>query len=855
VDGSSARGGSRLWTTGPLCLLLVLSVLVTVPGCGGCRSDPQAKTKEEKEKEKKDKEKKKKEEEEKEFELGPALSLPHDPPASDPKKQQSRCFYKPGHWTATSMGGQANKADFLGELEQQSLDQSGQPLHLEAVPFDLASTREITMPKKQRKTFESLLFVPATGKAGWAEFRIKNRGGGRLLFQERPMLRRMPSYQYHFVVLSDLPERYAYVPKLDSVKPPWESMLSGRDDKRDQHYLVEFLPVQPGRRPALPSHALFWTSIAYVLWDDADPTALSIDQQVALLDWLHWGGQLILSGPRTLESLQSSFLKDYLPVTVATGEATSRKLGSEDFAALNDHFAPSVRGRPGPRLEPVQPWEAVRVKLHPEARPVPGTGKEDEPKKALLFERRVGRGRVVASVFRLSGRELTGWDGFDGFFNACVLGRPPRTYRIGQEGQLQVLWADRRVHRLDAALTTGLRYFSRDTDVTFRQYGVDVLHAESEEAGLGQYNFGAGSAGPPPGTGLAAWNDFNATAKAARESLSKSARIEIPDRSFVVWVLVAYLLVLVPANWVIFRAIDRVEWAWAAAPLIAILCTVVVIRLAQLDIGFARSVTEIGVLEVQGGYPRAHLTRYTALYTSLSTSYDLKMEEAGGQIQPFPTVDTPSKFRLQLGEGYDELEYRHGNEVSVPGYRVRSNSTRFLHSEQMVDLDGALVLVQSADGDCKLTNETGLTLRDAGVVRKAEDDSLQAAWLGTLQPGAAVPVDFGYQPGSDGGAELWPERREGSPVTASRVPSGQLTLRDLVELAQDTKDLRPGQVRLIGWLDEEMPGLVIDPSAPQAQRATLLIAHLRYGFQHDPKPDARSRADAERVPRRETTPW
>lgn len=847
MDGTFLRGGSRPLTAGPLCLLLCLSVLVAVPGCGGCREDPQAKSKEEEEKEKKDKEKKKKEEEEKEFELGPALTLPHNPPSSDPKKQEDICYYKPGHWAATSMGGQANKADFLGELEQQALDGRGEPLHLEAVPFDLASTREITMPKKQRKTFESLLFVPATGKAGRAAFRIKTRGGGRLVFQETPILRRMPSYQYHFVVLSDLPERYSYLPKLPSVKPPWESMLSGGDDKRGQYYLVEFLPVQPGRRPALPSHALFWTSIAYVLWDDADPTALTIDQQVALLDWLHWGGQLILSGPRTLESLRGSFLKDYLPVTVATDEAASRKLGNEDFAPLNERFARSIRGCPGPRLAPVQPWEAVRVKLHPEARYVPGTGD-------LLVERRVGRGRVVASVFRLAGRELTGWDGFDGFFNACVLGHPPRRYRIGEEGQVQLLWANQRTHRLDAALTSGLRYFSRDTGVTFRQYGVDVLHSESEEAGFGEYGFSSGSGGAPPGTGLAAWNDFNATAKAARESLSKSARIEIPNRAFVVWVLAVYLLILVPANWAIFRSIDRVEWAWAAAPLIAILCTVVVIRLAQLDIGFARSVTEIGVLEVQGDYPRAHLTRYTALYTSLSTSYDLKMEDAGGQIQPFPTVDTPGAFRLQLGEGYDELEYRHGNEVSVPGYRVRSNSTRFLHSEQMVDLAGTLVLVQSDEGGYELSNGTGLTLRDAGVVRKMKNDSLEAAWLGTLQPDAAVPVNFGRQPDSPSGAELWRERREQSPVTASRVPSGQLTLRDLVELAQDTTDLRPGQVRLIGWLDEEVPGLEIDPSAPQAQRATLVIAHLRYGFQHDPKPDANCRAEVERVPRRETTP-
>ena len=280
MDGSSLRGRIRLLAAGPLFLVVCFSVLVAVPGCGGCRKDPQAKSKAEKEEEEKKKkeeeERKKKEEEEKEFELGPALMLPHDPPSRDPKKQENLCFFKPGHWTATSMAGKANKADFHGELEQQALDRQGKPLHLEAVPFDLASTRDISMPKKQQKTFESLLFVPATGKAGRAAFRIKTRGGGRSIFEMSPILQRMPSCQYHFVVLSDLPERYSYVAKLDSVKPPWESMADRRDT-RDQYYLVELLPVQPGRRPALPSHALFWTSIACVLWDDADPSALTID--------------------------------------------------------------------------------------------------------------------------------------------------------------------------------------------------------------------------------------------------------------------------------------------------------------------------------------------------------------------------------------------------------------------------------------------------------------------------------------------------------------------------------------------------------------------------------------------------
>ena len=106
-------------------------------------------------------------------------------------------------------------------------------------------------------------------------------------------------------------------------------------------------------------------------------------------------------------------------------------------------------------------------------------------------------------------------------------------------------------------------------------------------------------------------------AQAARTALRDAAGIRVPERSFIIWVVVGYLCVLVPANWLVFRFLGRVEWAWIAAPLIAIACTVVVIQQAQLNIGFARSRNEIAVVEMQAGLfagPRGPL--YGALYVA-----------------------------------------------------------------------------------------------------------------------------------------------------------------------------------------------------------------------------------------------
>ena len=75
--------------------------------------------------------------------------------------------------------------------------------------------------------------------------------------------------------------------------------------------------------------------------------------------------------------------------------------------------------------------------------------------------------------------------------------------------------------------------------------------------------------------------------------------------------------------------------------MIAVVFGVLVVRLAQLDIGFVRSATEFAVLELQGDYPRAHLTRYCALYTSLSTDYTLELSNPTAVGLPFATGSGP----------------------------------------------------------------------------------------------------------------------------------------------------------------------------------------------------------------------
>ena len=819
---------SRLRTT---LLLLLLAAALCIPGCKGCscRSNPnRAKTPEELEKELEERARKMREAEKKKDlrELRYA-SLPHGPMGPFPslgESPQNNGLLKPGHWSVTTISAIANNFDIVGNLELAA----GETTPLPGMPFAMDTQRSAALPKGQAKTLEAKFFLPEDTKVTMRGTLDARRRSG-VIKSLIPIAKRMPYYQFHFVVLARYPELYGYLRTSDAV-----------GSSSNDHYRVSL--ISPGRRTPLPSQSLFWTSTAYVLWDDADPDALSLDQQVALLDWIHWGGQLIISGPETLDTLRDSFLADYLP---ATSDGT-RELTESDFSEINEHWTLKIRGLPGPRLAPISTWSGAKLKKHTDAQYVPSTGE-------LVVERRIGRGRVVVSAFKLAGREVTTWAGWDGFFNGCLMRRPPRVFKgavmDGDLSEYSVLWAEHPedVARYNTGWLSQLRYFSRDTGRRPVEAPVDAIVMDvPQPAGPAAFFAGGGQSDGlehVPVMNYAAWNDFNAVADAARITLSDAAGIEVPDRSFVVWIVAGYLIVLVPLNWLVFKLLGRVEWAWVAAPVIAVVCAIVVIRQAQLDIGFVRSESEVAVVEMQGDYSRAHVTRYTTFYTSLGTGYDFQFDELNTQILPFPASGDPRATGLKMGESPQRVTYRYGSEIRLEDLRVRSSSAQMTHCEQMLDLGDGIQWHEPTPGLHRVINRTGFNLRDAAVVRKTDDGRVVTAWLGTIEPEGSADVADRWQTSTteanpDG---FWGDRREQVKETARGVAPGTLTLRPLLGLAERADKMKAGDVRLVAWTDEPLPGMNVRPVAPQKRQLALFVANLKYGFGDMPKPDQNTR--------------
>lgn len=870
--------------------LALLGLIASLPGCGGCTGtqNPQAAAKKKKEDEEAEKKKKKKKDSEKPKQNFDPI-LMRQLPSNDPTvtKRTPDMHIKPGHWVAIDEITKANNFDFIGELTTFAEAKGTNPplpLEIENTSSRVSIWRPASLPKGQTKHFETLLFVPKRPAQSGSNYALRTelrglRGGG-LQEPAGMVTAALKEYEHMIVVLASNPASYTTLDKLNSVRMP---EVEAMESEPLQYYYI--LRPNAEKRVPLPTHSLALTTTSHIIWDDINPAVLTAEQQQAVLDWLHWGGQIVISGPGSLDKLKGSFLHAYLPAETAE----TIKLDQVAFDELNqvwslkeDKKKNRVRSI---TIHPERPMVGVRFKKHVDAVDVAGTG-------GLVLERRLGGGRIVVTAFPLTDVRVKQWKNFDNFFNNVLLRRPPRRFKNDSHlGILDVQWATPGMEhmRLEPRLGSTLRYFSRDVgplgdnptppaapvaaipDSMPPTPGMPVTTATAMAMQLQGYpgyettpridttgthpvtedwHFGGYVAAPQ--LGVAAWRDEGAATETARQALAEAANIEIPSADFVIKVLLVYLVILVPLNWFVFWILGRVEWAWVAAPIIAIIGAVAVIRLAQLDIGFARSRSEIAVLEVQGGYDRAHLTRYTALYTSLSSSYRLSFPEQSALALP---LAQPQAGAAQQIAAIDNVMFRRDKDWSLSGVQVQSNSTKMIHSEHIFPLEGKLTLIGDEQKGWTVKNTSAVAVLDVGVFRRADDGKLQHAYIAKLEPQTSVPIAFRDVPMIAPPSAEEPEatttgqtnRSETEPKPALWLSEwnktavlrqgdsnadderGQVRLTKLARLAVERLDLLPGDVRLVGWTDEVLKGMEIAPHAPQNRTYTLVVAHLARG--------------------------
>jgi hypothetical protein len=743
-------------------------------------------------------------------------------------------FIKPNHWSTLTLELRANDEDYDGVLRTD-------PAPYQPMPIEMVFRREARLVKEQKRALGQQVLLTRIPKE-WT-LSLVRAGALRPDSGWSALLSTLEPHQSLIVVLSkDATQRFATWGRMAAMIPTSTERDNVQQLDRQRYYRL-VLPTDPDK-VALSPHPLTWTTISHVIWDGLPPDALSVSQQQALLDWLHWGGQLILTGGagQAYPLYKESFLGPYLP-----GESTGQSiaLGEEELKPLSRSYPPpstpflplvedSSEGdrrpfegagriylRPAPILPPrTKPTYLAVLRPGPDSSTVP-LG-EASP-HLLAVERRVGRGRITMLTINPTEPVFANWPGLDTMVRRVVLRRPEEGI-VAPGGYANSMYVGPQRGILAGPQLTWYRIASRDArpeqDNAGRPPEIAPPPPRVMPPSEGDDNAGLAEEEPaPPGAGVADWRDTTRFPTLCRDLLEEASGITIPSSKFVLKVILAYLIAVVPLNWLICRfVLNRREWAWIVVPLVAFGFAIAVQRGAAYDMGFDSATDEIDVLEVQGGYPRGHLSRFASIYTSGRGNYTIS----------YPSNNTALALPLDngrhiRGEDVSTAVWQSSPVPALSDLTVQPRSLSMFRAEEMATMAGAIRL--EGDGTTrKVVNGSELELRDATVIDIAGPNrgDWKERYLGTIAAGASVAIDAASR-------REFPEKVEANPG-----PEVDVVLSAL-RTTWENRDENAGEIRLVAWVARPMPGQVIDPPPDRLRGYTAVLVHLRSG--PPPSPD------------------
>ncbi len=242
-------------------------------------------------------------------------------------------YVKVNHWSTLTFELRANDDNYEGLLQTEAVK-------LANMPHEVYFRRAGVLIKEQRARLALQFMVPdvETGQVR-KQFMVDllRRGALRADSTWQANLSTLPPHQMLVMILSkDSTTKFAAWSRM-SATLPGSAERDGGDLEKVRYYRL-VLPIGTEGVP-LSSHPLTWTTMSHLVWDNYPPDSLSVSQQQAMLDWLHWGGQIVLCGGagQSFAVLRDSFLGPYLP-----GEATGATvpLSEDDLRPLSQSYPP-----------------------------------------------------------------------------------------------------------------------------------------------------------------------------------------------------------------------------------------------------------------------------------------------------------------------------------------------------------------------------------------------------------------------------------------------------------------------------------------------------------------------------------
>ncbi len=221
------------------------------------------------------------------------------------------------------------------------------------------------------------------------------------------------------------------------------------------------------------------------------------------------------------------------------------------------------------------------------------------------------------------------------------------------------------------------------------------------------------------------------------ETVIRGPSLDAPGTLVIALFLLAYLVILVPVNYLVLKRLDRKEWAWGTIPALVLLFAAGTFGVGYAAKGGSVFVNRAALVETRAGQQKAGVYFEVGLFSPHRSSYDIDLPGSGlVAAVPNPNLDYGGQNDAPTSGAAQLVETPSG--VSLPNTPVNMWAMRAFDVQSTVDLGGAIdgrLSVKTGPLTGSLVNHTAYALTDCAVLYGGH-------WLsiGPLASGAALTV-------------------------------------------------------------------------------------------------------------------
>jgi hypothetical protein len=226
-------------------------------------------------------------------------------------------------------------------------------------------------------------------------------------------------------------------------------------------------------------------------------------------------------------------------------------------------------------------------------------------------------------------------------------------------------------------------------------------------------------------------------------ALNNLPAVGLPPLEQLAGLLVAYIVLIGPINYLVLRRLDRREWAWVTMPVLIVVFSVGAFGLGRVLKGSDTIVNTIAIVRGAAGAESGLGQVYVGVFSPSRRTFDVRV--GGGAL-----LSNPISIQQQ-GVGGAPLDILLGDPAVVRGYAVGFGSLRGFRAEAALPVPKVEAVLKLREGrlDGTVTNASDETVEDAALIYGGS-----LAKLGDLAPGASAKVSLALGSGQAFGASI-----------------------------------------------------------------------------------------------------